>query len=442
MTYNRNNTQSGAYAPNRLRHLSAIWDKYLSEQSPPQLDRWIASMLAENKNFGKKDRRFYSDAMFAAVRHGLFAYAVSSDAMELDDILKRAEDITGWDTFRSAVSSVNNDTFFRNVFARAGLYHEEDDVSRRCGNIMNMLRSAPASLIVKAGMLLHSIPFSLSELIGTRDNLWNDPERSVFLEMLDTRPPLWIRVNDIRNVESVASELKRDGFTVKCADGAACALTGDPALYHSPVFKEGKIEIQDYASQKIGMACDIAPGMYVWDACAGGGGKTMQIASLLQGKGAVYASDIREYKLEETRRRARKAGFSNVRTIPWDGNTLPFFPKEVTSRHGFHRILVDAPCSASGTWRRNPDAKYRITPQSVEELSSLQLSILSRSSESLREGGVIVYATCSFFTVENEDVVAKFMSSHPGFELLSMNLHGSPSEDGDTTFTAVIKKLS
>lgn len=420
-----------------MRHLLGMWTEYISAENPPQLDRWIAAKLAENKGFGKKDRRFYSDAMFAAVRHGLFAFAASSgDGDGLVALCERAAAVSGWDTFRRGIAASDQELFFRYVFARAGMGGDES-IIRRCRVILDDVRSAKT---VESEMFSHSIPFSISELVSLRCARWDENETMRFFEMLDTRPPLWIRINDTDDIQGIVTSLEADGFQVDRVVGNACAVKGDPALYHSAAFRDGRIEIQDYASQMIGGACDIAPGMYVWDACAGGGGKTMQIASALKGKGAVYASDIREYKLEETKRRARKAGFSNVRTLPWNGDSLPAFPKEISVRKGFHRVLVDAPCSASGTWRRNPDAKYRINRHSVDELSDLQLSILHRASEAVREDGKLVYATCSFFTVENEDVVGKFLSANRNFFLEKAVLHGSPVDDADTTFTAVFSK--
>ena len=165
----------------------------------------------------------------------------------------------------------------------------------------------------------------------------------------------------------------------------------------------------------------------------------MQIASRLSGRGCVYASDLREYKLAETKLRARAAGFSNVRTLPWNGEELPAFPKEVTAKKGFHRVLVDAPCSSSGTWRRNPDAKMRLDREALAELARLQLSILTAASRTVRRDGLLVYATCSFLPSEDEDVVSAFLMANPAFVLVSSSVHGSPAADADTTFTAVMR---
>lgn len=169
-------------------------------------------------------------------------------------------------------------------------------------------------------------------------------------------------------------------------------------------------------------------------------GKSIQIASRMHNKGALYASDIREYKFEEVKKRARKAGINNIRTIKWEGSSLPEFPKEVQNNGGFDWVLVDAPCSSSGTWRRNPDAKWRNDPGKLNELTALQLQLLQNSSQAVRNNGHLVYSTCSFLVDENESLVNKFLSRNPAFRLISMKLLGSPSVNSDTMFAAVMEK--
>jgi 16S rRNA (cytosine967-C5)-methyltransferase len=164
----------------------------------------------------------------------------------------------------------------------------------------------------------------------------------------------------------------------------------------------------------IGMVCAPLPGERWWDCCAGGGGKTLQLASLLQRKGVVVATDIREYKLDDLKMRARRAGFPNIRRSPWDGKA----PRK--KKAGLYDgVLVDAPCSCSGVWRRNPDAKWNTDEAEIAEMSDLQLKILTAASAGVKPGGVLVYGTCSLFDPENRTVVSKFLESHPDFTLES-----------------------
>ncbi|MCS6972407.1 MAG: RsmB/NOP family class I SAM-dependent RNA methyltransferase, partial [Leptospiraceae bacterium] len=176
----------------------------------------------------------------------------------------------------------------------------------------------------------------------------------------------------------------------------------------------------------------------VWDACAGGGGKTLQLASQLKNRGVLYASDIRGYKLDELRLRVRRAGFHNVRRFIFDAETVPPLPREIEKSGGFHRILVDAPCSGSGTLRRNPDVRFRIMPDDLPRYAALQLKLLEAVHPFLRRDGKLVYATCSIFRAENEDVITRFTTTHPQFVVEETRWVGSPDLDADTMFYAIL----
>ncbi|MFO7610035.1 MAG: RsmB/NOP family class I SAM-dependent RNA methyltransferase, partial [Candidatus Krumholzibacteriia bacterium] len=204
--------------------------------------------------------------------------------------------------------------------------------------------------------------------------------------------------------------------------------------------RDGRVDVQDLASQRIGQAVDAQPGQVVWDCCAGAGGKSLQLAALLEGKGAVHATDLYENKLKDLRKRARRAGWANLRAGLWDGDRLPDFGPEVDRRGGFDRVLVDAPCSGSGTWRRHPDGRLRFAADQLPDLAAVQASLLETAAGAVRPGGLLVYATCSWFTAENEDVVAGFLAARPEFALREQRLHGNPQEDADTTFTAVMER--
>jgi len=170
--------------------------------------------------------------------------------------------------------------------------------------------------------------------------------------------------------------------------------------------------------------------------CAGGGGKTMQLAAMLEGKGAVHASEIRDYKLKDLKERAKRAGFFHIQTYAWDGEKVPHFSGQ--KNRMMDGVLVDAPCSGSGTWRRNPDAKYRPYDDSLRTLCQLQERLLSLGATRVKVGGKLVYATCSWLVEENEAVVERFLARHPGFKLQDRKLLGCPEIDADTMFVAVL----
>ena len=162
-------------------------------------------------------------------------------------------------------------------------------------------------------------------------------------------------------------------------------------------------------------------------ACAGAGGKTLALAELMERTGTVVAGDIRAYKLDDLRKRARRAGFPNIMTRPWDG-------KKISGKQAanFDGVLVDAPCSCSGVWRRNPDGRWSTTAADVDAMAPIQREVLDHAAPAVRPGGVLVYATCSVFASENQAVVADFLASHPEFipEAFENPLDGTPVEDG------------
>jgi 16S rRNA (cytosine967-C5)-methyltransferase len=231
--------------------------------------------------------------------------------------------------------------------------------------------------------------------------------------------------------------LRSEGYDLDTV-GDSIRIQSEKGIFSAEAYKSGAVEIQDFASQLAGSAVEARPGEIVWDACSGGGGKTLQIAARLRNRGAVYASDVREFKLEEVKRRARKAEFFNVRCQPWNGLDLPEFPREVQKRGGFDWVLVDAPCTSSGTWRRNPDAKYRVDEEAVSDVVALQISILANAAKAVAPGGRLVYSTCSWFVDEDEALVARFLSENPLFKCVFMSLHGAPEVDSDTLFSAVM----
>jgi len=240
----------------------------------------------------------------------------------------------------------------------------------------------------------------------------------------------------------VIDELRAAGFKVTVREDTLAA-SGERGIYELACHREGRVEIQDLASQSIGLSVQAEPGHFVWDVCAGGGGKSLQLATIMHNSGAVYATDLRAVALADLRRRARSAGFTSIRAHEWDGALLPDFGKTVTRRGGFDRVLVDAPCSGSGTWRRNPDGRLRADlsdPASLSGLTTVQGHLLGVAADGVKPGGRLVYATCSWLAAENEEIVAAFLAARPEFSLVAQAIHGNPAEDADTVFCAVMEK--
>jgi 16S rRNA (cytosine967-C5)-methyltransferase len=180
-------------------------------------------------------------------------------------------------------------------------------------------------------------------------------------------------------------------------------------------FREGLLEVQDEGSQLAALLADARPGMRVVDFCAGAGGKTLALAAQMQNRGHLVACDISATRLERATQRLRRAGASIVQRQPLSSHRDKWVKRHVGS---FDRVLVDAPCTGIGTWRRNPDAKWRLKPEDVTELAALQADILASAQRLVKPGGRLIYVTCSLLAEENELQVERFLGTHADFKLV------------------------
>ena len=268
------------------------------------------------------------------------------------------------------------------------------------------------------------IALELQELISPEVKL------NVLAERLATRPPMWIRLQTKTEVDKVFDEFNRNEFdyTMHEVIDSAVALDNPKVnLYTLESFKQGLFEVQDLASQLIGLVANPHKGERWLDVCAGAGGKTLQLASLMERKGTVVASDIRSYKLQDLKLRAKRAAFPNIMTKEFD-NSL-FKGKNAGKYDG---VLVDAPCSCSGVWRRNVESRWTFDKAELEEITAIQLEILEKSCTAVKTEGFLVYATCSIFSAENEAVVNEFLKRHEEFKLVSFQnpLNGEIVDSG------------
>jgi 16S rRNA (cytosine967-C5)-methyltransferase len=215
----------------------------------------------------------------------------------------------------------------------------------------------------------------------------------------------------------------------------ALVLSKRKNVFTSQAFKEGLFEVQDASSQLVAQFLQLKNGMRVIDACAGAGGKTLHISALMQNKGKVIALDNIQWKLDELKKRARRAGSSNIETRIIDST-------EAIKRleNSADRLLLDVPCSGLGVLKRNPDAKWKLSLEFIERMKILQQKILVDYSVMLKKGGMMVYSTCSILPSENENQVEQFIKDQNGlFELVEQKKI-MPSEGFDGFFMAAIKK--
>lgn len=251
-------------------------------------------------------------------------------------------------------------------------------------------------------------------------------ERDAWYRSLQSRPPVWLRMNPSQ-IEKSVSFLNEQGVPCLRHPHLPGALRVDKPLpsgwLHRPPLN--RAEIQDIASQTVGLVCSPAPQEKWWDACAGSGGKTLQLAEVLGRQGSLTASDVRPAILDQLRRRLRRKGIKAVTVNNADA-------AEARQKDVYDGVLVDAPCSGSGTWARNPDARWRRQQKDVLKFHHRQLQILEGAASALKTGGRLVYAVCSTFKAETEDVSRAFRDNNPGFVPASF-IHPLTSEtcDGD-----------
>ena len=232
-----------------------------------------------------------------------------------------------------------------------------------------------------------------------------------------TAAPLDLRVNPLKSTrEAVLRALRDLGLQAEACRMAPYGVRVSErlSLASLPMLKTGEAEIQDEGSQLVAMLVDARPGERVVDFCAGAGGKTLAIATQMANKGQVIACDVLENRLKRGAERFRHAGLHNIQTRLLTSETDRWVKRH---KGGFDRVLVDAPCSGTGTWRRNPDARWRALGDGLDNLLPLQARILASAARLVKPGGRLVYATCSLLPEENEAQVAAFLAAHPAFQV-------------------------
>lgn len=264
----------------------------------------------------------------------------------------------------------------------------------------------------------------------------------VEMEAFLTQAPLDLRVNTLKVTrEEALASLQKTGLRVELSPLSPWGLRCESRenIAQTKAFQEGFVEVQDEGSQLVVGLMDVAPGQTILDLCAGAGGKTLALAALLENKGRIVATDTAVWRLKRTKERLKRAGAFNVELRELAGSHDKWLKRQ---KERFDRILIDAPCSGSGTWRRNPDQKWNITTQDIHELSSLQKELLGMAAGLVKKGGYLIYATCSLLCEENQDVVAGFLEQNPQFTLVPCGLEGasflslSPLQNGTDGFFA------
>jgi 16S rRNA (cytosine967-C5)-methyltransferase len=257
------------------------------------------------------------------------------------------------------------------------------------------------------------------------------------IHALNLPAPVVLRTNTLKiNRSELQAQLQVEGLETKVVGQDGLILQGRKNVFQSKAFQSGWFEVQDASSQLVAPLLDIRPGQRVVDACAGAGGKTLHLASLLQNKGSIIALDTEEWKLEELSKRAKRAGVHII-------DRRPISSAKTIKRlyETADRLLLDVPCSGLGVLKRNPDAKWKLDPAFLASIRHTQQDILQRYSLILKPGGKMVYATCSVLPSENQQQVQQFLDFANGsFDLITQRAILPQDEGFDGFYMALLER--
>ena len=354
-------------------------------------DVLMSRFFRMNHKLGSRDRSVIAEAIFYALRH------LSSLTWQMKPAVPmRAPRLTALVTL-------------------SRIYGRENLDPKIVGNDATALDNCLRSKVEKATPLVQSeLPFWLYERLLKQ---FGEASSDLF-EAMKEGAPLDLRVNTLKaRREEVLEELAEHGVeampTPLSPEGIR--LTSKPGLTSWPLYKDGKIDVQDEGSQLIARLVQPRRGEMVCDFCAGAGGKTLALGAMMKSTGRLYAFDVNEKRLAGLTPRMRRAGLSNVHPIAIKSER----DQRVKRLAGkFDRVLVDAPCSGTGTLRRNPDLKWRMSEEELERIKGIQADVLNAAARLVKGGGRLVYATCSLLREENQAAIEAFLETHPEFEQL------------------------
>ena len=355
-------------------------------------DKVIQQLLKRDKRWGSRDRGFVAETVYDIVRWKRL-YAEIAEVKEPFDRDNLWRMFAVWATLKGI--TLPDWKYFENTPTRK-IKGRFDELSK-----VRKLRESIPDWIDEVGLA------ELGESKWTKE-----------IAMQNEKADVILRTNTLKiTKEKLQNILADEGIETEFIKGydAALKLVERANVFVTDAFKKGYFEVQDASSQLVADFLDVAPGMKVVDTCAGAGGKTLHIASLMENKGQIVAMDIYESKLKKLKVRARRNGVHNVDLKVID-STKPI--KKLYNKAD--RVLIDAPCSGLGVLRRNPDAKWKLEPEFLDKIRITQQEVLQQYSRMVKEGGKLVYATCSVLPSENQNQVKAFLKSEGGanFELV------------------------
>ena len=256
---------------------------------------------------------------------------------------------------------------------------------------------------------------------------------------LNQKASVILRTNTLKiDKTQLQAQLSKEGIETDFIESHpdALKLKERANVFITSAFQSGFFEVQDASSQLVADYLDVKPGMRVIDTCAGAGGKTLHLAALMENKGQIIATDIYESKLKKLKKRARRAGAHNISTRALDSSKVIKKLKNTADR-----VLIDAPCSGMGVLKRNPDSKWKLQPEFVENIIKTQAEILDKYASLVKKNGKLVYATCSILPQENEDQVKHFLANHSEFKFVKERKISAATSGFDGFYMALLERV-
>jgi len=379
------NTRSGP-SHSRLDEATSALTRVLTFDYPA--DAVLSRYFRDREALGQQDRAFVAESVFGVLRRKLLLDYIAPDATPRQLLLLWLSRIAGYSGRElGALCSSDETQWLNNTRAQGTL-----------------------PLAVEA-----DLPQWVLDRLPEHDKTFV----RALGRSLQESAPLDLRVNTLRaNRDEVLARLNAEGIAAAPTplSPIGIRLQGKPALGRHQLFTSGMVEVQDEGSQLLGYLLAPRRTDLVVDFCAGAGGKTLMLGALMNSQGRLYAFDVSEKRLSKLKPRLKRSGLSNLHplVIAHENDTKV---KRLAGK--IDRVLVDAPCSGMGTLRRNPDLKFRQSPEGVAELVAKQTAILNAAARLVKPGGRLVYATCSLLTEENQQIVAAFLAAHPQFTALN-----------------------
>ncbi|MFY8096660.1 MAG: RsmB/NOP family class I SAM-dependent RNA methyltransferase [Flavobacterium sp.] len=351
-------------------------------------DKVVARALKLDKRWGSHDRKFVAETIYDIVRWK----RLYSEIAEVKETNYTRDNV--WRLF--AVWAV-----LRGYTLPEWKYFENTPVRRIKGKFDEFS---------KIRRIRESIPDWMDEIVVKELGEANWEKE---IKAQNEQAKVILRVNTLKTTKEALQKLLSETHQIETETlkeyPDALVLKERANVFMTDAFKNGLFEVQDASSQLVARFLDLKPGMRVVDACAGAGGKSLHIASLLDNKGQIIAMDLYESKLKQLKLRAKRNGVHNIETRIIEGT------KSIKKLYEkADRVLIDAPCSGLGVLKRNPDSKWKLQPEFIENIKKTQQEVLENYSKMVKPGGKLVYATCSILPSENQDQVKKFLTTETG----------------------------